>query len=184
MKLIVGLGNPGLEYANTRHNVGFMAIDDYVKKNKIPTKKHKFNGEYFETNINGEKIVLLKPLKYMNLSGEVVKAYCDFYKISIDNILVIHDDLDLPCGKIRLKQSTSSGGHNGLKDIDKNLKTKEYRRLKIGISKHLEISTKDYVLGKFNKEELVDIKSAIEKASEIINEFTIDSFNNMMSKYN
>src|SRR5574344_2330767 len=147
MKLIVGLGNPGKVYENTRHNMGFMTIDNYAKKKNIDINKNKFNGLYGEYNYRGEKIILLKPCSYINLSGEVIKKYVDYFKIDINDLLIIHDDLDIPLGNIKLKPSGSSGGHNGLKNIELNLKRKDYKRIKIGISNNKMIDTKDYVLG-------------------------------------
>ena len=126
MKLIVGLGNPGREYENTRHNVGFMTIDNYANNNNITIDKQKFDGLFVKTNIKGIDIILLKPLKYMNLSGEVVKKFVDFYKINIEDILIINDDLDMQLGKIKLKSKGSSGGHNGLKNIENHLNTQEW----------------------------------------------------------
>lgn len=184
MKLVVGLGNPGKEYKNTRHNVGFDVIDLYLQKNNINSMKEKFQGLYAETNINGEKVIFLEPQKYMNLSGEVVKKYVDFFKISSNDILVIHDDLDQKVGKIKLKQNSSSGGHNGIKDIEKNLGTKEYKRLKIGISNDKKMDTKDFVLGKFSKEERKLIDEAIEISTSIIDDYFIMDFNQLMNKYN
>ena len=112
MKLIVGLGNPGKEYKNTRHNVGFDVVDEYLKKHNQNVNKSKFEGMYSELIINGEKVIFLEPQKYMNLSGEVVRKYVDYFKINIEDILVIQDDLDQELGKIKLKQNSSSGGHN------------------------------------------------------------------------
>ena len=123
MKLIVGLGNPGKEYENTRHNIGFIFIDNYAKSKNIDINTEKFNGLYTKTTINNEQVILLKPLSYMNLSGEVVKKYVDYFKININDILVINDDLDMDLGRIRLRLSGSSGGHNGLKNIALNLNT-------------------------------------------------------------
>ena len=151
MKMIVGLGNPGDEYKNTRHNIGFMAIDNYVEKNNLKLSK-KFNGLYCKV-LNSESFILLKPLSFMNLSGTVVRKFADYYKIKPEDILIIQDDLDLPLGKIKLKYKGSSGGHNGIKNIIENLNTEEFPRLKIGVSNNKNISTKDYVLGKFSKNE-------------------------------
>ena len=177
MYLIVGLGNPGKEYENTRHNIGFMVLDNYAQKYNITTFKEKFNGLYYENNINGEKVIFLKPQKYMNLSGEVVKKYADFFKIKIENILVISDDLDMETGKIRLKLKGSSGGHNGLKNIENHLKTQEFKRMKIGINNNKSIDTKDYVLGIFYGEEKDSIMRAIDITTNL-------SFDNLMNKYN
>lgn len=184
MKLIVGLGNPGKEYDNTRHNIGFMAIDNYLKNKAGDSFKTKFNGNYVDINVDGEKIIFLKPQKYMNLSGEVVKEFVNFYKIDIRDLLIISDDLDMPCGKIRLRERGSSGGHNGLKNIETHLGTTEYKRLKIGVGNNKEINTKDYVLGHFNKEELDIISSTIETTQSVIDDFLKLEFSEMMSKYN
>lgn len=184
MKLIVGLGNPGKEYENTKHNMGFMAIDEYAKTKNIEISKSKFNGLYNEFNHNGEKIILLKPQMYINLSGDVIKKYVDFYKIDINDILIISDDLDLDVGKIKIKYKGGSGGHNGLKNIESNLKTQEYKRIKIGISNNKDIDTKDYVLGKFNQENNKIIKETISKIPQILDDYLNLTFDNVMNKYN
>ena len=184
MKLIVGLGNPGKNYENTRHNIGFMAIENYAKKNNLTKPKEKNNGCYYEFNLGEEKIIMLKPLSFMNLSGEVVRKYVEFYKIDINDILIISDDLDMPLGKIKLKPTGSSGGHNGLKNIENNLKTKDYKRLKIGIANNKEMETKDYVLGKFSKTEQNIIDEAINITSYIIEDFINMNFDKVMNKYN
>jgi len=184
MKLIVGLGNPGKEYENTRHNVGFIILDKYLKKNNITACKEKFGGLYYETFIKEEKVIFLKPQKYINLSGQVLKQYMDFFKVDIDDILIIHDDLDTPCGSIKLRPSGGSGGHNGLKDIENNLHTKEYKRIKIGISNNKTIDTKDYVLGKFNGEDKKTFDLTVEKVVLILNDYFTLTFTNLMNKYN
>lgn len=184
MKLIVGLGNPGKEYDNTRHNIGFMIIDKYLKNNNIINHKEKFGGSYFESIIKDEKVIFLKPQKYINLSGQVLKQYVDFFKVEISDILIIHDDLDTPCGSIKLRTNGGSGGHNGLKDIENNLHTKEYKRIKIGISNNKSIDTKNYVLGKFNSEDKKLIDSTIEKTALIIDDYFILTFEKLMNKYN
>lgn len=182
MKMIVGLGNPGDEYKNTRHNIGFMAIDNYVEKNNLKLSK-KFNGLYCKV-LNSESFILLKPLSFMNLSGTVVRKFADYYKIKPEDILIIQDDLDLPLGKIKLKYKGSSGGHNGIKNIIENLNTEEFPRLKIGVSNNKNISTKDYVLGKFSKNEEQIINSDIVLSEKIINDFLRVDFEKVMSKYN
>ena len=185
MKLIVGLGNPGIEYENTRHNIGFIFIDNFAKIHNVEINKKKFNGLYNEIIIANEKIILLKPQSYMNLSGEVVEKFVHFFKINIEDILIINDDLDLSFGKIRIRKNGSSGGHNGLKNIALHLNTENFKRLKIGISNNKNIDTKDYVLGKFSKEELDIIK----EKKEVINNLLDDYINGLdieklMSKYN
>ena len=179
MKLIIGLGNPGKEYINTRHNVGFMAIDRLCS-----SFKEKFNGLYGEVIINGEKVMLLKPLSYMNLSGEVVIKYIDYYNIDIDDILVICDDLDMDVGRIRLRSKGSSGGHNGLKNIILHLGTDNFKRLKIGISNKKDMDTKDYVLGKFSNNDKKLIDNSLDKINDIVVDFVNISFEQLMNKYN
>lgn len=184
MKLIVGLGNPGKQYEKTRHNVGFDVIDAYLTKKNQNNYKDKFQGLYNKININDEKIIFLKPQKYMNLSGEVVKKYVDFFKISTNDILVIQDDLDQELGKIKLKQNSSSGGHNGIKNIELHLGTKNYKRLKIGISNDKNKDTKDYVLGKMTVEERKIIDKTIDKCIDILDDYLKIDFDNLMNKYN
>lgn len=184
MKLVVGLGNPGKEYEKTRHNVGFDIVDEYLNRKNIELKKEKYNGLYAEININNEKVIFLKPQKYMNLSGEVVRKYIDFYKIKTEDILVIHDDLDQGLGKIKLKQNSSSGGHNGIKNIELHLGTKDYKRLKIGISNDKKIDTKNYVLGKMSKEDRKILDESIRKCIDIIDDYFYMTFADLMNKYN
>ena len=182
MKLIVGLGNKGNEYNNTRHNVGFMVIDNYINKNNL-TLKSKLDGLYAETIINGEKVIFLKPQNYINLSGDVISKYIKYFKIDIKDILVIHDDMDLEIGTFKIRYKGGSAGHNGLKNIESNLKTNEYKRIKIGISKN-NINKVDYVLGKFSSTELSKLNKVIDITYNIIEDFVSLSFENLMNKYN
>ena len=184
MKLIVGLGNPGKEYENTRHNIGYITLEKCSKKYNFEFNKSKFTGSYGETIINDEKYLFLLPEKYMNLSGEVVRDYVNYFKIDIDDILIISDDLDMETGKVKLKPNGSSGGHNGLKNIELHLGTSNYKRLKIGIANNKYMDTKDYVLGRFSKEEMELIDQATDKAVDAIKEFSMISYDRLMSKYN
>ena len=184
MKLIVGLGNPGKEYEKTRHNMGFIFIDEFAKKHDCNFDKTKFNGQYAELSIKSEKILLLKPQTYMNLSGESIRKFVEYFKITTEDILIINDDLDLEVGTFRLRRKGSSAGHNGLKSIEENLHTDEYKRLKIGVSKNRQIETRDYVLGKFNDEELKIIDSMEETITKLLEDFVYISFEELMSKYN
>ena len=183
MKMVVGLGNPGNEYENTRHNVGFMVIDNYAEMYHASFKK-KYNGLYAKIYHNGEYFIILKPLLYMNLSGVVVGKYANFFKIKPQDILVIHDDLDLPVGKIKIKSRGSSGGHNGIKNIIENLGTEEFAHFKIGIDKNSNIETKDYVIGKFSKQDIEKINKIIEYSPSIIDDFLDSDIQRLMSKYN
>lgn len=184
MKLIVGLGNIGKEYENTRHNIGFMALDKIAEYFSLSFNKQKFEGSYTEFLYNGEKIILLKPEKYMNLSGEVIIQYVNFFKIDISDILIISDDLDMPIGKLKIKYKGSSGGHNGLKDIAKNLKTEEFKRIKVGISNNKLMDTKNYVLGKFTVEEKNILNETLNLFPEIFKYYMENNFDNLMNKYN
>ena len=184
MKLIVGLGNPGIEYNNTRHNIGFMVIDRLLERYNHDKLKDKFGGLYTEVVIDNEKVMLLKPQKYINLSGEVIKKFVDYYKVDINDILIINDDLDLEIGNFKLKPTGSSAGHNGLKNIELMLGTQDYKRLKIGISNNKNIDTKDYVLGKISKEEKEKIDEVIDISMNIIDDYIKLSFTELMSKYN
>ena len=184
MKLIVGLGNIGREYDNTRHNVGFKALDQLLDKYNLELDTNKFEGYYTKATIKGEQVILLKPAKYMNLSGEVVRDYVHFFKIEIEDILIISDDLDQEVGHFKLKQKGSSGGHNGLKDIERHLGTDKYKRLKIGISNNKFMDTKDYVLGKITKEENEVLDKIYKIVPNIVEDFITLDFDALMSKYN
>ncbi len=184
MKLIVGLGNPGKEYENTRHNAGFKFIDEYAKSKGLTFNQNKFKGLYTTFINNGEKIILLKPQKYMNLSGEVVRDFVNFFKINIEDILIICDDLDTPLGKIKIKYKGSSGGHNGLKNIEQNLNTNEYKRIKIGISNDKNQDRINYVIGKMPKEDLEKLNEVTSHSPEILNDYLTLKFDNLMNKYN
>lgn len=184
MKLVVGLGNPGIEYKNTRHNVGFEFLDYLCKKKNISFEKEKFNAKYVFTKVDGERVLLIKPLSYMNLSGTVVKKFVDYFKLLPEDILVIQDDLDMPLGRTKIVFDSRSGGHNGIKDIEKNLKTKKYVRLKIGISNNKEIETKDHVLGKFTSDDLKLLNETYDRLSNLIDDFCLISIDRMMNKYN
>lgn len=184
MKLIVGLGNPGKVYDKTRHNIGFMVLDKYASKNNLVFNKEKFQGLYTDFQLNNEKVILLKPQSYINLSGEVIRKFVDFFKINIDDIFIIHDDLDLQIGNFKLKPAGSSGGHNGLKNIELHLATKNYKRLKIGISNNKMMDTKDYVLGKLNQDELNSLNLVLDTSLSIIDDFLNINFDLLMNKYN
>jgi len=184
MKLIVGLGNPGKEYNNTRHNIGFITLDKFCLKHNIELGKSKFDAIWNSMEVNGEKIIFIKPQLYMNLSGYVVKKYVDFYKISTDDILVISDDLDIELGKYKLKAKGTSGGHNGLKNIEDSINTVEYKRLKIGIANSKNINAADYVLGSFSKSESDIIDKVTDTAVMILEEYLMNDFVVLMNKYN
>lgn len=168
MKLICGLGNPGREYENTRHNAGFMIIDNYLQGEKMSLK---FNGLYVIKELYQEKVIFLKPQSYMNNSGEVVRPFRDYFKLSNHDILIIRDDLDLPLGKGRVKYDSSSGGNNGIKSIIANLGGQDFYQYKVGISKNSNFDTKDYVLSSFSKEEKNILDELIADSQNVIDSF-------------
>ncbi|MDD4187920.1 MAG: aminoacyl-tRNA hydrolase [Bacilli bacterium] len=179
MKLVVGLGNIGKEYLNTRHNIGFSTIDKYLCN--IKWSKHLY-GSYYKNN----NVIFLKPNTYMNLSGKSLKYFVDYFKIPIENILVIHDDLNLLLGSYKLKKDSSSGGHNGIKSIIDYLGTKEFLRLKIGINYvDNKNDSVNFVLGKFSKEELSKNVDKQPTYNNIIADFILGlSSEELMNKYN
>lgn len=181
MKLIVGLGNPGKEYQNTRHNIGFMTLDNY-----LAGLDWKENSYAYYINIKNEKknVLFIKPKTYMNLSGNAVSYFVNYYKINKNDILIIQDDLDLELGKIKLKYNSSSGGHNGIKSIIENLHTQEFLRLKLGISKP-DGNIINYVLDKFSKTELDILNNNKIIINDIIDDFINGtSYDKLMNKYN
>lgn len=180
MKLVVGLGNPGIEYENTRHNIGFLFLD-YLFNCDFKINK-KFNSMEYITIINGEKVILVKPLSYMNLSGEVVLNYVKYYKINYDDILIIQDDLDMDIGKHKLIFNHGDGGHNGIKNIFLNLSSHEILRLKFGISKSSDVL--NYVLGNFSKEEFNILFNSFKLLNNIICDFVLMDRDLLISKYN
>ena len=177
MKLIVGLGNPGKEYSKTRHNVGFLTLDSYLGTVKW---KNKYNGLYYEAS----NVIYLKPQTYMNLSGNCIRDFVNFYKIDVNDVLIIQDDLDLPLFSYKLKYKSSSGGHNGIKSIISNLGTDSVPRLKIGIANDKSIDTKDYVLGKFSKKDIEEFNKLCDTTKEIIDCFIDNDIEECMRRYN
>jgi PTH1 family peptidyl-tRNA hydrolase len=182
MKLVVGLGNPDKKYQYTRHNCGFRAIDFYAEKNNLSFKS-KFDGLYAETVCNGEKVILLKPQTYMNLSGNSVIKFFNFYNMDINDVLVIYDDVDFEVGTFKLRRGGSSAGHNGIKSIINVLKTENKYRIRMGISKN-NIPLEDYVLSKFSDEENKKINDVLDVISSVIDDFASNDIDKLMEKYN
>lgn len=182
--LIVGLGNIGAEYANTRHNIGFKVLDFFANKEKLDFQTVKL-GALTAYKFKGRQLLLLKPNTYMNLSGKAVQYWMQKEKIPLENILVITDDLNLPFGTIRIKAKGSDGGHNGLKNINQVLNTQEYARFRFGISDAFKKGQQvDYVLGEWSAEEKQQLPERLEKASEIIKAFATIGLNQTMSDFN
>jgi len=172
MHLIVGLGNITKEYQFTRHNFGFLFLDQIINDYDFKASAKKFKSEIFSGAINNEKIIAIKPQTYMNLSGEAVLQVATFYKVEPSNILVIHDDIDLELGRVKFKIGGGNAGHNGLKSIDAAI-GKNYKRLRLGVGrpKNLNHEVSDYVLGKFSKEEMVVVDKVCSEYASSITEF-------------
>ncbi|GAA4722317.1 aminoacyl-tRNA hydrolase [Brevibacillus fulvus] len=183
MKIIVGLGNPGKKYEDTRHNVGFMTIDKISEQWGIPVQQAKFRALVGEGRIETEKVLLVKPQTYMNLSGESVAEILHFYKRTADDILVIFDDMDIPLGQVRLREKGSAGGHNGIKSIIQHVGTQEFRRIKIGIDHPLPgRSVSDYVLQSFAGSERPVIDDAVALAAKAVGMWMNESFPRVMNQ--
>ena len=166
--LLVGLGNPGDKYEGTRHNVGFEAIDQLAEELRVPVQKLKHRALTQSVELGGAKVLLMKPITYMNLSGEAVGEAARFYKIPADHVLVFSDDVSLPVGKLRIRKGGSAGGHNGLKSIIQHLGTDQFPRVKIGVGEkpHPDYDMADWVLGKFAGEDRKTISQAIQRAGK------------------
>lgn len=185
MILVAGLGNPGKEYAATRHNVGFMIVDLLAEELGVKVEKIKFKSLIGEGFVGNEKVILVKPQTYMNLSGEAVLDIAGFYKIPPERVIVIVDDMDLPVGRVRLRTKGGSGGHNGLKSIIYQLQTEEFPRLRIGIGKPApERQTVGYVLGKFSDEEKEIMLEALKKSVRAVIEIIESGAERAMNKVN
>lgn len=184
MKLIVGLGNPGKQYEKTKHNTGFMVMDQLSKILQCPIDQKKFKALIGQCVIHGEKVLLMKPQTFMNLSGEAVHEAMKFYQLTPEDILIIYDDLDLPIGKLRLREQGSAGGQNGIKNIIAHIHTQDFKRIRVGIGNDKLMLTADYVLGKIPKSEWQLHQEAINKASEAAEASITKSFPDVMGMFN
>lgn len=185
MYLIVGLGNPEKEYANTRHNMGFDTINEIAEKNNIEINKNKFKGLYEKTNIQNKNVILLKPQTYMNSSGESVKEIVNFYGIETQNIIIIYDDMDIEKGTIKIRKKGGPGSHNGMKSIVQELGTTDFPRIRVGIGKpEFKNDMINYVIGKIHKEEQDILKQGTKKAAEAVEEILKNGIDSAMNKFN
>ena len=184
--LLVGLGNPGDKYDNTRHNVGFAAIDQLAEELRVPVQKLKYRALTQTVELGGAKVLLMKPITYMNLSGEAVGEAARFFKIPADHVLVLSDDVSFPVGKLRIRKGGSAGGHNGLKSIIQHLGTDQFPRVKIGVGEkpHPDYDMADWVLGKFTGEDLKTISQAIQRAGKAAECYIHDGPDQAMNRFN
>lgn len=184
MKLIVGLGNPGPEYAYTRHNVGFLTVDTFQNKIKSTEFKSGFKGLISKGKLNGEDFIILKPLTFMNLSGESVQEVMSYYKINKEDLIVVYDDMDYPVGEYSIREKGGHGGHNGIRNIIDRLNTNEFSRIRIGIGKGNKDDKSSFVLGKFSKAELEVLKVEVFKLCDALTDFISIDIKKVMTKYN
>ena len=183
--MIIGLGNPGKQYEKTRHNIGFQVIDELVDRLQAPAMQSKFNGMHTVIHRPEGKVMLVKPLTYMNLSGECVRPLLDYYEVDIDEIVVIYDDLDFSPGELRLRQKGSAGGHNGMKSLIAHLGTDKFNRVRMGIGRPVGgMKVADYVLSSFSKDEHQIIQDAVKKSADACEEWLQYPFLEVMNKYN
>lgn len=183
MYIIAGLGNPGKEYTNTRHNAGYMAVEHLAEKFNIKLNKLKFNSVYGDMTLNGEKVMLVKPVTYMNRSGIAISEIMNFYKIPSENLVVIYDDIDLPLGSLRIRPGGSPGTHNGMKSITSSIGN-NFPRIRIGIGRDEDMDLADYVLERFSSSERDLINPIIEKAALAALEIIEKDIDTAMQKYN
>ena len=184
IKMIVGLGNPGREYAGTRHNAGFDVVDSLARQLGVDVKKKKFGGLFGQCVLDDKTVMLLKPQRYMNCSGEVVATARGFYKLALEDIIVVTDDMALEPGRIRIRPKGSSGGHNGLEDIIARLGSDEFTRLRIGIGESSEQMATDYVLARPGDEEKELKEKAVEKAAQAVICWVKEGVDAAMNKFN
>ena len=186
MYIIAGLGNPGKQYDMTRHNIGFHTIDYMADKLNVKVKKLKFKGLYADAVIGGEKAILLKPTTFMNLSGESIREFAAFYKIPVENIIVINDDINLAAGRLRIRAKGSAGGHNGLKSIIYQLNSDNFPRIRVGVDSPLreKMDLADFVLARFGKEEIPVLEESIIRAAKAVEEIISHGTDSAMNKYN
>ena len=184
MYLIVGLGNPEEQYDNTRHNMGFHTINYLAKEYQIEIKKNKFEGLYGTGEIEGEKVILLKPQTYMNLSGKSIVKFKNFYKIENDKVIIIYDDMDVAPGKIKIRKKGGAGKHNGMKSVVESMQTQDFPRIRIGIGMPTKEDKIQYVIGNLNQEERKQLDEGVKIAGEAISELIKNGIDMAMNRYN
>ena len=184
--LLVGLGNPGTQYENTRHNVGFLVADELAERQNAPIQRLKFKALTNLLTISGEKVLVMKPVTYMNLSGEAVRQAVDFYKIPPERVLVVSDDTALAVGRLRIRKGGSAGGHNGLKNIIQHLGTDQFPRLRVGVGEkpHPDYDLADWVLGRFTGEDKKAIDAAVKRAADGVECILKDGLEQGMNRFN
>jgi peptidyl-tRNA hydrolase, PTH1 family len=184
MRVVVGLGNPGSKYRGTRHNVGFAVVDALAEAPGAGRFQSRFGAEVAELHEGGEKVLLVKPQTFMNLSGRCVRELVDFYQLPLEHLLVVCDDINLPLGKLRFRARGSHGGHNGLRDVQSHLGTTEYSRLRIGVDAPPEDEAVDHVLSRFRPSERPVIEEALATAVQAVAQWWVKGIDHCMNQYN
>ncbi len=186
MYLVAGLGNPGKQYEMTRHNIGFHTIDYIADELGVKIKKLKYKALYGECEISGERVLLVKPQTFMNLSGDSIVEFVSFFKIPVENVIIISDDISLATGRLRVRGKGSAGGHNGLKSIIYQLRSDQFPRVRIGVGspEHEDYELADYVLGRFTRDEIPLLEDTIKKADKAVREIISAGVGSAMNKYN
>lgn len=185
MKMIVGLGNVGKKYENTRHNVGFSVVEELANRYQVDFNQEKFEALLATTFISGEKVLLVKPTTFMNDSGRVVGPLMNYFDMTVDDIIIVHDDMDLELGRIRLRQKGSAGGHNGIKSVIAHIHSQDFKRIKVGIDHPQKMTVVNWVLSRFSVNEKVEIEHAFDQACDAIEYWLAgNTFMNTMNRYN
>jgi len=184
VKVVVGLGNPGTKYRGTRHNVGYAVIDSLAAGSGVGRFQERFQAEIAEWTVAADKVLLVRPLTFMNLSGRSVRKLVDFYQLALDSLLVVCDDVNLPLGKLRFRAKGSHGGHNGLRDIQSHLGTTAYRRLRIGVDAPGQEDMVDHVLGRFKPGERAVVDNAVATAAQAVELWVREGIQECMNQYN
>lgn len=186
MKLVVGLGNPGRQYEGTRHNAGFITLDEWAYQHQLQFNQSEFNAYYLEYRANNEKVFVVKPQTYMNNSGQAVVSFMHYFQIDVSELVVIYDDMDLSVGQVRLRQKGSAGGHNGMKSIIQYVGSDQFKRIRIGVGRpDVNTSVPSHVLSRFHKEEHTPMLEAVRTASLALDYWLGgETFENTMNRYN
>jgi PTH1 family peptidyl-tRNA hydrolase len=184
MWLIIGLGNPGRKYIRTRHNVGFMVLEEIAERYNIILTENKGGYRIGRGSVRGHKALLAEPLLYMNMSGPVVRHLSKKFAVPVENLIVIHDDLDMEAGRLRIRKTGSSGGHKGIESIILNIGSRDFVRVKIGIGREQGVRAEDYVLGKFGKTEMSLVRGAIQRAADAVESLVSEGVEKAMNKFN
>lgn len=184
MKIIVGLGNPGKDYKDTRHNIGFMVLEELASRYTVEKQESRFDAIIGHVRIGTEKVLLVKPLTYMNLSGKAVQPIMHWYKLELGDLMVVYDDMDLPMGSLRIRASGGSGGHNGIASISERLASKDFARSRIGIGRPEIGEAVGWVLGKFNSDEKEQVQIVVKNAADALEKWAKMGISEAMNAYN